>query len=310
MMPARFPDNRTFAFSIFDDTDGATVANVAPVYRLLAELGLRTTKSVWPLAEVPGAPLGGATLQDADYLRFVRGLQADGFEIGFHNARNDDSPREVTAQGLAAFADLLGQPPRTHCNHHDNRENLYWGPARLGSAALRLGYNLATRGRYRRLFSGHLEGSPHFWGDLCRERLRYLRNFVFDEINLDAINPTMPYHDPAKPYVPAWFSSSEGGTVESFCRLLREENQDRLAAQGGVCLVYTHFAKGFVQGGEVHPEFARLLRRLAGKLGWFPPVGPLLDHLQGGPTAATIPPAELRRMENRWLRGKLRAGSS
>ncbi len=309
-MPARFPDNQVFAFSIFDDTDGATEANVGPVYRLLAELGIRTTKSVWPLAEVSGAPLGGATLQDAAYLGFVRGLQADGFEIGFHNARNFDAPREVTEQGLAEFVDLLGQPPRTHCNHHDNRENLYWGPARLNSVGLRLGYNLATLGRYRRRFQGHAEGSPYFWGDLCRERLRYLRNFVFDEINLDVINPTMPYHDPAKPYVPAWFSSCEGGTVESFCRLLREENQDRLEAQGGVCLVYTHFAKGFVVDGVVHPELARLMRRLAGKSGWFAPVGTILDHLQGGLTAATIPPEELRHMETRWLRHKLCSGSS
>ena len=309
-MPTRFPDNKTFAFSVFDDTDEATVANVGPVYRLLAELGIRTTKSVWALANVPGAPLGGETLQDPGYLTFVRGLQADGFEIGFHNARNGDSPREVTAQGLATFAELLGSPPRTHCNHCDNRENLYWGPERLQGRVLRMGYNLATRGRYRERFSGQWEGSPYFWGDLASAQLRYVRNFVFDEINLDLVNPTLPYRDPAKPYVRAWFSSSEGGTVERFCRLLREENQDRLEAQGGVCLVYTHFAKGFCAGAELHPDFARLLRRLAGKNGWFVPVETLLDHLQAGPQAPVIPPPELHRMETRWLGRKLRAGSS
>jgi hypothetical protein len=309
-MPSRFPDKKAFAFSIFDDTDGATEANVGPVYRLLAELGMRTTKSVWPLPAVAEAPIGGATLQDPGYLSFVRGLQSEGFEIGFHNARNFDSPREITAQGLAAFVELLGEGPRTHCNHHDNRENMYWGPQRLNSAALRLGYNLATLGRYRRRFQGHVEGSPYFWGDLCREHLRYVRNFVFDEINLDLINPTMPYHDPGKPYVRAWFSSSEGGTVERFCRLLREENQDRLDAQGGVCIVYTHFAQGFTDQGVLHPEFERLLRRLARKDGWFVPVGTLLDALAPGGVAPPIPPRELRRMEGRWLSAKLRAGSS
>jgi hypothetical protein len=309
-MTARFPDNKAFAFSIFDDTDEATEGNVGPVYRLLAELGMRTTKSVWPLANVPGAPLGGETLQDAGYLKFVRGLQAEGFEIGFHNARNGDSVREVTAQGLESCAELLGVYPRTHCNHHDNRDNLYWGPERLESPGLRLGYNLATRGRYRRFFQGQREGAAYFWGDLAREHLRYVRNFVFDEINLDLINPTLPYRDPGKPYVSGWFSSSEGGTVESCCRLLREENQDRLEAQGGVCIVYTHFAKGFSAEGAVQPEFERLVRRLAGKNGWFVPVGTLLDHLSGGAQAPVIPARELRRMEGRWLRGKLRKGSS
>jgi hypothetical protein len=309
-MPTRFPDNKTFAFSIFDDTDEATVANVGPVYRLLADLGFRTTKSVWPLANVPGASLGGETLQDAGYLDFVRGLQAEGFEIGWHNARNGDSPRAVTRQGLEVFADLLGAPPRTHCNHHDNQDNLYWGPERLHSRLLRLGYNLATRGRNRGRFSGQWEGSPYFWGDLASAHLRYVRNFVFDEINLDLINPTLPYREPGKPYVRAWFSSSEGGTVESFCRLLGEENQDRLEAQGGVCLVYTHFAKGFFADGELHPDFARLLRRLAEKNGWFVPVETLLDHLRAGPQALVIPPAELYRMEKRWLGTKLRGGSS
>lgn len=309
-MPNRFPDGKTFAFSIFDDTDSATAENVGPVYRLLGELGVRTTKSVWPLANVPGAPLGGATLQDQDYLAFVRSLQADGFEIGFHNARNADSPREVTEQGLETWAELLGQYPRTHCNHCDNRENVYWGPERLNSPGPRLGYNLATRGRYRGRFQGQTEGSPFFWGDLCRERLQYVRNFVFAEINLDLINPTMPYRDPAKPYVNAWFSSSEGGTVESFCRLLSEANQDRLERQGGVCLVYTHFAKGFAERGILHPEFGRLMRRLAGKNGWFVPVATLLDHLRETAPAPDIPPAELRRMERRWLAQKLCSGSS
>ena len=309
MRSARFPDNRAFAFTIFDDTDEATVARVGPVYRLLAELGVRTTKSVWPLAGVAGAPIGGETLQDAEYLAFARGLQAEGFEVGFHNARNLDAPREVTAQGLAEFAELLGRAPRTHCNHHDNRENLYWGLERLNSAGLRWGYNLATRGRYRGRFQGQVEGSPYFWGDLGREQLSYVRNFVFPEINLDRVNPTLPYHDPAKPYVKAWFSSSEGGTVESCCRLLREENQDRLEAEGGVCIVYTHFAKGFAENGVLQPEFERLMRRLARKAGWFVPVATLLDRL-GGAEVATITAGELRRMERRWLGRKLWAGSS
>ena len=49
MSPIAWPDDRRFAFTIFDDTDNATLANIVPVYDLLAELGFRTTKSVWLL---------------------------------------------------------------------------------------------------------------------------------------------------------------------------------------------------------------------------------------------------------------------
>ncbi len=135
----RFPDNKKFAFTVFDDTDLSTVANVGPVYRFLSDIGVHTTKSVWPLPAVPGAPIGGATLADEPYLEWVRELQKDGFELALHNAQNDDARREVTERGLERFRKLLGHYPRTHCNHHNNRENIYWGPARLSGFLPRLG---------------------------------------------------------------------------------------------------------------------------------------------------------------------------
>ena len=42
-----FPNEKKFAFTIFDDTDLATVQNVKPIYDLLYQLGIITTKSVW-----------------------------------------------------------------------------------------------------------------------------------------------------------------------------------------------------------------------------------------------------------------------
>src|SRR5690606_40955769 len=48
--PERWPQGKRFAFSIIDDTDVATVANVRPIYRLLERLGLRATKTVWPVS--------------------------------------------------------------------------------------------------------------------------------------------------------------------------------------------------------------------------------------------------------------------
>ncbi len=45
-----WPEGKTFAFTIFDDTDRSTVENTKPVYDFLKANGLRTTKSVWPIA--------------------------------------------------------------------------------------------------------------------------------------------------------------------------------------------------------------------------------------------------------------------
>jgi hypothetical protein len=307
---ARFPDNKRFAFSVFDDTDRSTVENVEPVYRLLSELGIRTTKSVWPLSNTAAARIDGSTLEDRNYLDFVLRLQKQGFEIGLHNVRNHDATRDVVQRGLERFHTLLGTYPVTHCNHDRNRENLYWGPSRFKTAAIRVAYNLSTRFSYRDSFEGHLENSPYFWGDLCQERISYVRNFVFDEINLDRVNPTLPYHDSTRPFVNFWFSSTDGGTAQSFCKILCEANQDRLEAEGGVCIMYTHFAAGFWRNGELHPTFERLIRRLAKMNGWFVPVSSLLDHLRNTRASSVIPKKELACMERHWLFTKLRKGTT
>ena len=42
-----YPQNKNFAFTIFDDTDYANIDNVKPIYDYLYDLGLLTTKSIW-----------------------------------------------------------------------------------------------------------------------------------------------------------------------------------------------------------------------------------------------------------------------
>ncbi len=309
MQAARFPGGKRFAVAICDDTDCATLANVLPVYRLLIDLGIRSTKTVWALPSVPGARFTGATLEDIPYLAFVRSLATAGFEIALHNVRNHDAPRETVQLGLERFREHLGEHPRTHCNHSMNRENIYWGTDRI-SRGVRAGfYDVATRFRRRHYFQGHVEQSPYFWGDLCKEHIRYVRNLVFDEINVEKLNPTLPYHDPAKPWVNLWFSAGDGGDPERFCRLISEENQDRLEREQGVCIAYTHFGAGFCVNGEIHHRFEQLLRRFVAKGGWFVPVCELLDHLSAQRTEHRIDTRELAAMENRWLWYKVRHGT-
>lgn len=300
-----FPEGKRFAFTVFDDTDKATVENVRPVYDLLADLGLRTTKSVWPLAPTRPSPLGGATLADPAYLEFVLALRDRGFEIASHGATNHSSTREETARGLERFRELLGCDPKVHCNHAWNEENIYWGAARLSGRLWRAIYRLATVGKPRR-FYGHDPESPYFWGDLCRKHVQYVRNFTFRETNVLKVNPTLPYHDPARPYVNYWFSSTEGADVRAFCRAVSPAAQDRLEAEGGVCIMYAHFAKGFVTGRALDGEFQRLMEMLAARSGWFVPVGELLDYLRLQGTVGDIPRRELAQIERRWIREKVR----
>jgi hypothetical protein len=79
-----------------------------------------------------------------------------------------------------------------------------------------------------------------------------------------------------------------------------------LEAQGGVCILATHLGKRYAKDGRVHPRTEALLRRLAGKPGWFPTVSQLLDWLRGASGDRTLPPGEWRRMQLRWARDLVR----
>ncbi len=304
-----WPDGKRFAFTIFDDTDHQTLENVPPVYDFLADLGLRTTKSVWPLNGSGQPAIGGLTAEHPDNLAWLKQLQARGFEIALHNATWETSRRADTLRGLDRFRELFGHEPVAFANHAGCREGLYWGDRRL-SGWNRLGYNLLTLGRNRGRFQGHEQGSPLFWGDACRERITFVRNFVFRDINTLAACPSMPYHDPDRPYVRYWFAASEGPDVGSFNKTLSEANQDRLSAAGGACIMYTHLASGFYVDGKLNTRFSELLERLAGAGGWFVPVSELLEFLLRRNGHYEISATERKRLERRWLRDKLWIGGS
>ncbi|MBI5772907.1 MAG: hypothetical protein HZA89_04075 [Verrucomicrobia bacterium] len=305
-----WPEGKRFAFTIFDDTDAATVANVKPVYDLLRDCGLRTTKSVWPLAGTePPAIVGGATCADADYLAWVRQLQREGFEIGFHNATYHSSKRARTLEGLDEFARLFGHAPRAMANHTICREGIYWGSDRV-TGVNRVIYNATRLFRNTDWFRGHVEGDEFFWGDLCRERVKYVRNFIFADLNTLKECPLMPYHDPVRPWVNHWYASSEGTNVRDFNATLAEANQDRLEAEGGACIMYSHLAKGFFTGGELNPRFNSLIERLGRKNGWFVPVSDLLDYLIKVKGEKILTPGERAALERRWLRHKFRVGTT
>jgi hypothetical protein len=305
-----WPEGKSFAFTIFDDTDSATVDNVRGVYDLLGDLDFRTTKSCWVLrGDAAKGKHAGQTCEDPQYAAWLRELQTRGFEIAWHGATWHGTPREGTLAAMEKFADLFGHYPATAANHSGVDEGMYWADARFSGIHVPI-YNILTRCRNRGKYRGHLEHDDYFWGDICRERIRYYRNFVFQGVNTLKACPFMPYHDPSRPYVNHWFASSDGNRLDRFNQCLSEENQDRLEMQGGACIMYTHFANGFSDGGKVDRRFSELMARLSKKNGWYVPVVMLLDRLLEIRGRHDITASERRRLERKWLFEKLFVGTT
>ena len=302
----KWPDGKDFAFTIFDDPDLDTVENVAAIYSFLGGLGLRTTKAVWPIRGNDTPKVGGTTCEDEQYLKWILSLQKECFEIALHNVTYHTSTREQTSNGIERFRQLFGDYPCSMANHTGCLESIYWGRARL-SGGKQLLYDVLHR-RFngnRIIFQGHIEASSLFWGDLCRKKIKYVRNFVFSDINTLKACPAMPYHDPARPYVNYWFAGSEGPSVDSFNATIREENQDRLASEGGACIMYTHLASGFVEKGKINQRFQGLMERMSKMNGWFVPVHALLDYILQARGNYCISDSERSALERRWIWHKI-----
>ncbi|MFN8486155.1 MAG: hypothetical protein U0350_01105 [Caldilineaceae bacterium] len=311
MTKVTWPNGHKFALTIFDDTDWATVANVKPMYDLLTALGMRTTKSTWLFDESENPTNQGLTCEDPAYRAWLLHLQAQGFEIALHNIAAGTSKRSRIHQGLDTYRTLFECENAAYSNHVGCLDNIYWGQYRVSAWRRKL-YNLLTQGQNQYMSFGHKRLSPYFWGDLCQHYIRYVRNFVFNELNALAICPEMPYHDPRRFFVNYWFISTDAGKVENFLKRFTKENIDQLVQQGGLCIAYVHFARGFVQDDQVHPRVRKSLEYIAAQNGWFAPVSTVLDFLRNGQTLAerTIRPERLRQLETHWLWNKVLYGPS
>lgn len=306
-----WPDGKQFAFTVVDDTDCATVENVKPVYDLLADYGFRTTKTVWPLrAKKPDWNFG--SLEDPHYREWILSLQEQGFEIAIHGTTDEPSRRSEVQRGLDYFREVLGADPRMHVNHVGQEELVYWYDQRFHGIPRYL-YRLANAFKKRTETSanlGHVGGSDFFWGDLCSQRIDYVRNLTFHDINTLRQDPFMPYHDPARPYVKYWYSATEGSTGPRFCDRICAANQDRLLEEGGCCILYTHFAFGFVEDPQVMARFEQLIARLASLPGWFVPASQVLDFLkERRDWRESRDPLALQMMEMKWLMEKWKVGT-
>jgi hypothetical protein len=304
-----YPDGREFAFTILDDTDDATLENIKPIYDLLSSLNMRTTKTAWPLDCPEGSRrfFAGETLADPTYREFVAQLGEQGFELACHGATMEPSDRERTLRGIREFRDLLGVNPTLYCNHAQNIENLYWGAERYRTKIIQWPLKLVERFRKSPKYSGHVEDSSYFWGDVCLSQFRYVRSFAFASLNSGAIVPRGPYKLRDTRWVNYWFNTADAPDAESFKRLVTRQAIDRLCAEGGSSIISTHLGKGFVRNGRVDPGIESILRYVASLNGWFVPASTLLDHLMGESKGATLATGARCRLEVSHILDRLRA---
>lgn len=298
----KYPNQKQFIFSVFDDTDVSTLDSIKPVYDYLSSLGLFITKSVWPkhCDDKHSNYAGSHSLEDPSYANYIKELSQRGFEISFHGATMESSKREVTIESFNIFHEKLGFYPKSYSCHAGNTENLYWGQKRFCSLFTKKLYKLISQDSKE--YMGDVEGSPYYWGDLFKKHVQYMRTFTYDTVNLLHVSDQLPYKNANYPEVKGCFFTSDADNVEEFNNLISEKNQEELEREKGVCIISTHLGKGFVKEGSLNSVTKDLLYKLSRRNGWFAPVSDVLGFLEyQGNHRAVISRSALLMLEIKWF---------
>lgn len=280
-----FPFPRKFAISFVDDTDDATTDKVKRAYAFIDEYGIKSTKTVWafPAKRKSGDPerggrfSGGVSLCDSEYLSLIKEIQSRGHEIALHLASGGNNFREDTIAAYNLFKKEFGFFPTINIMHGRNADNLYYGREAFTNPILKFlaGFYSADKSK------GHLQGSPFFWGDICKSYTKYVRLFKTTHLNTLSVNPSMPYHDPRKPYVNKWFSSTDLSDAMMMKRNFTEAKLTKLKNDEGVCIGYIyfhHFVDDKLKIDPILEERFDLLRPHLDQC-WLTPVSSLLDRI-------------------------------
>jgi hypothetical protein len=280
---SEYPAGYDFAFTITDDPDDGWLAEKTAVYDYLNSIGMKTSIGVWISNNHRGSGKlpyynQGVTLDDPDFLKYIRALKSQGFETFIHTVSGGNDLRAETISGFDTYKKYFGNYPDHWVNHFTNYEDIYWGYKRFNNSAMRYLYRKFKPDE----FSGDDPKSPYYWGDYCRKYIKYVRSWATSDINTLKFNPSMPYHDPYKPFVKYWYACSDGADCARFNRLISRENVDRLIQERGTTIIYTHFASGFVdKSGNLNDETKELLKYVTShKNGWFVPVSGILDRFE------------------------------
>lgn len=297
-----WPKKKEFAFTIIDDTDNSNINNIKPIYDYLTSKNIKTTKTVWVYPSRDRYT--GQTLQNNNYYKFIKLLKSDGFDIQLHNVGSGNFSRTEIIKGLDEFKQKLGKYPNMHINHCSNSDNLYWGHKRFGMI-LRKTMQIIEGSKKR--FYGDEINSNYFWGDIAKEKIKFIRNRVFNGINTLKYDPKMPFREKRKIFSNYWFSSSDGHNLKQFNNLVTKSNIDKLKREKGLCIVYTHFASDFVdQQGKLDEIFKENINYLSKQNGWFVPANDILEYLLSQKKKDYVSSSYINKLDLRWLIDKIK----
>ena len=297
-----WPKKKEFAFTIIDDTDNSNINNIKPIYDYLTSKNIKTTKTVWVYPSRDRYT--GQTLQNNNYYKFIKLLKSDGFDIQLHNVGSGNFSRTEIIKGLDEFKQKLGKYPNMHINHCSNSDNLYWGHKRFGMI-LRKTMQIIEGSKKR--FYGDEINSNYFWGDVAKEKIKFIRNRVFNGINTLKYDPKMPFREKRKIFSNYWFSSSDGHNLKQFNNLVTKSNIDKLKREKGLCIVQTHFASDFVdQQGKLDEIFKENINYLSKQNGWFVPANDILEYLLSQKKKDYVSSSYINKLDLRWLIDKIK----
>jgi hypothetical protein len=278
-----YPPGFDFAFTITDDPDDGWLEQKRIVYNFLDSIGMKTSMGVWVFNNKRGSGNlvyynQGVSLENPEFADYAKKMKSRGFELFLHTVTGGNDLRQETIAGFEAYFRIFGEYPHHWINHFTNYDNIYWGYKRFNNSLIRKLY----RWYLPIEFQGDYPDSPYFWGDLCKKHITYVRGWATSDINTLKFNPNMPYHDPNKPYVKYWYACSDGAERVKFNKLINKKNIDRLIREKGTAIIYTHFAKGFVdREGNLNEETKQLLSYVSShKNGWFVPVNIIMERLE------------------------------
>jgi len=168
------------------------VENIKPIYDLLETLGFRTSKTAW-MKKCVGRSKNfyrSQTMEEPEYAEYV------------HSLKKRDSRSVSTAPRWNRVLGInFGCPGKIQGTFRGIPEDSLQpcrkqGQPLLGSGTVQhagIPSCLQIDPFFEStLLSGQDPESDFFWGDACRNHIKYMRNFCYDEVNVLKINPSMP----------------------------------------------------------------------------------------------------------------------
>jgi hypothetical protein len=255
------PGSYKAAVSITDDPDNGSLPRFKAIYDFLMEINFPTTRAMWvyPKTEYTGTPplkidFTASLLSDPECLQYCKKLQSKGFEICLHGASCGNNNRKRTLDALN-FVEEHFKSSQVFICHSKNAENLYWDANTANFPVEKKLLQLYTKNRC----FGEMPDSQYFWGDICREKINFIRLYRTRSVNTLAFNPSMPYHDFSKPFVNYWFSATKGYIPNLFS----ENNLDQLCDQNGASILYQYMHKYVNEDLKIPKQLRETMERVA-----------------------------------------------